>query len=96
MSLFNKEIIVKKNNNGETEIHEFRMNSEKDSYDKPSRKVTRILGQMDPERRNNETTIRLYLPTRPFGELDRTHRPTRRTGELDRANRPTRPFGEFD
>ena len=41
MSLFKKEIIVKKNN-GKTEI-EFCMNSENDSYDKPSRKVTRIL-----------------------------------------------------
>ncbi|KAF2576234.1 hypothetical protein F2Q70_00003798 [Brassica cretica] len=43
------------------------MNSEKDSYDKPLRKVTRILRQMNPRRRNNETRIRLDQPGSPSG-----------------------------
>ncbi|WZZ70497.1 LOW QUALITY PROTEIN: hypothetical protein YC2023_081867 [Brassica napus] len=82
------------------------MSSEKDSYDKPSRKVTRILGQTDPGRRNNETSIRLdqpgspsklgARPTRPSGELDRTSSPTGPLGKLDRTNIPTRRTGELD
>ena len=70
------------------------MNSEKDSYDKPSRKVTQILGQTDPEHRNNEITIRLYHTTHRTGELDRTHHPTRPTTERASWTEHTIQFAE--
>ncbi|KAH0862813.1 hypothetical protein HID58_080024 [Brassica napus] len=38
----------------------------------------------------------MFVPTRPFGELDGLLDPTRRTGELDGSVDPTRPFGELD
>ncbi|KAF2570214.1 hypothetical protein F2Q70_00003290 [Brassica cretica] len=76
------------------------MNSERDSYDEPSRKVTRILEQTDPEQQNNHHPTRrrgeLDGLTRQRGELDRASRPTRLFGELDRASRPTRQFGKSD
>ncbi|WZZ60690.1 hypothetical protein YC2023_060797 [Brassica napus] len=87
-----------------------RMSSEKDSYDKPSRKVTRILEQMDHGRRNNETSIRLDHPGSPSGQAGCTsnshsNSPNGRVGpneqsnslgELDRMSSQTRRTGELD
>ena len=72
------------------------MNSEKDSYDKPSRKVTRILGQMDHARQNYETSIRLDQPGSPSGRAGRTTKSTRGTNELDQSNSPSGRVGSTD
>ncbi|KAF3557222.1 hypothetical protein F2Q69_00013655 [Brassica cretica] len=81
------------------------MNSEKDSYDKPSRMVTRILEQIDHEHRNNETSIRLDQPGSPRWRVrpnKQSNLPTRRVGlqlakldELDRTRSPNRPLDEL-
>ena len=90
MSIFKKEIIVKKIYiTGKPKLSFARIMKRIHTIS-PQRKVTRILGQTDPERRNNETTIRLDHPT------IRLDRPTRRTGELDRTSSLKRPFGELD
>ena len=61
------------------------MNSEKDSYYKSSIKLTRILGQTDPERQNNETSIRLDQPGSPSGRV----RPNKQ------SNSPARGVGDI-
>ncbi|KAF3556965.1 hypothetical protein F2Q69_00012425 [Brassica cretica] len=80
--------------------NQVRNNSEKDSHDRSSTKVTQGLGQWITD---SETSIvQLAEGESRTGCTDQLARsascisPTHRTGELDRASRPTRSFGELD
>ncbi|WZZ28008.1 hypothetical protein YC2023_011409 [Brassica napus] len=83
------------------------MSSKKDSYDKPSRKVTRVLGQTDHGHRNNETSIRLDQPGPPSGQIGCTsnspqwrvrpkkqsNSPNGQVGSNEQSNSPARRVG---